>query len=56
MPEQFEIADHDYVVDIEPTIRMLDWKPKYGDLDMMNEAYRQFVAARNAPSKAIQHV
>lgn len=56
VPEQFEIADHDYVVDIEPTMRMLDWKPKDGDLDMMNEAYRQFLIARNAPRKALQHV
>jgi dTDP-glucose 4,6-dehydratase len=48
VPEQFEIADHDYVVDIEPTIRMLDWKPLYGDQQMMNEAYRQFLAARKA--------
>jgi dTDP-glucose 4,6-dehydratase len=48
VPEQFEIADHDYVVDIEPTMRMLDWTPKYDDQEMMNDAYRQFVASRNA--------
>ena len=48
VPEQFEIADHDYVVDIEPTIRMLDWQPRHGDQDMMIEAYRQFIAARPA--------
>jgi dTDP-glucose 4,6-dehydratase len=48
VPEQFEIADHDYVVDIEPTIRMLDWKPQYSDQDMMNEAYRQFLATRKS--------
>jgi dTDP-glucose 4,6-dehydratase len=46
VPEQFEIADHDYVVDIEPTVRMLDWTPKFGDQQMMNEAYSQFLAAR----------
>jgi dTDP-glucose 4,6-dehydratase len=46
VPEQFEIADHDYVVDNEPTIRMLDWQPKFGDQEMMNDAYRQFLAAR----------
>jgi dTDP-glucose 4,6-dehydratase len=45
VPEQFEIADQDYVVDIEPTIRMLDWRPKHSDQDMMVEAYRQFVNA-----------
>lgn len=46
VPEQFEIADHDYVVDIEHTMRSLDWKPKFGDQEMMNDAYRQFLAAR----------
>lgn len=48
VPEQFEIADHDYVVDIEPTMRMLDWKPRYGDIEMMNEAYSRFLASRRA--------
>ena len=46
VPEQFEIADHDYVVDIAPTMRLLDWTPKYRDQEMMNDAYRQFLAAR----------
>ena len=45
VPEQFEIADHDYVVDIEPTIRMLDWRPRHSDQGMMLDAYRQFVNA-----------
>jgi hypothetical protein len=36
------------VVDIEPTIRMLDWKPQHSDQDMMNEAYRQFLATRKS--------
>lgn len=45
VPEQFEVADADYVVDIEPTIRMLGWRPEHSDLDMMLEAYEQFVAA-----------
>ena len=45
VPEQFEIADHDYVVDIEPTVRQLDWTPRYSDQDMMFEAYQQFTAA-----------
>jgi dTDP-glucose 4,6-dehydratase len=47
VPEQFEIADHDYVVDIEPTMRLLDWTPRYSDQAMMNDAYRQFVVSRN---------
>jgi dTDP-glucose 4,6-dehydratase len=46
VPEQFEIADHDYVVDIELNRTMLDWVPKFGDQQMMNEAYDQFLAAR----------
>jgi dTDP-glucose 4,6-dehydratase len=45
VPEQFEIADHDYVVDIEPTMRMLDWRPRHSDQGMMLDAYRQFVNA-----------
>jgi dTDP-glucose 4,6-dehydratase len=47
-PEQFEVADNDYVVDIEPTIRALDWQPRFNDRDMMFEAYREFTAARAA--------
>ena len=46
VPEQFEIADHDYVVDIEPTQRLLDWQPKHSDQTMMFEAYREFVSAQ----------
>lgn len=44
VPEQFEIADHDYVVDIEPTVRLLDWQPVHDDLGMMLEAYDRFVS------------
>lgn len=45
VPEQFEIADHDYVVDIEPTIRKLDWMPLHSDQKMMLEAYQRYVNA-----------
>ena len=48
VPEQFEVADKDYVVDIEPTIRMLDWQPEHSDEDMMLVAYQQYVAALQA--------
>jgi dTDP-glucose 4,6-dehydratase len=48
VPEQFEIADMDFVNDIETTKSMLEWKPQYTDIDMMLEAYRQFIAARSA--------
>jgi dTDP-glucose 4,6-dehydratase len=54
VPEQFEIADHDYVVDIEPTMRMLDWQPRFGDQDMMNEAYRQFVVSRTTSTQTVR--
>jgi hypothetical protein len=37
------------VVDIEPTIRMLDWTPVHDDAGMMLEAYRLF-AASGSPS------
>jgi dTDP-glucose 4,6-dehydratase len=50
VPEQFEIADADYVVDIEPTRRLLDWRPMHSDRDMMLEAYRQFAAATGGAS------
>ena len=46
VPEQFEIADQDYVLDIEPTIRMLDWHPEHTDQDMMHAAYGQYLARR----------
>lgn len=45
VPEQFEVADQDYVVDIEPTVRVLDWKPRNSDQDMMLVAYRQYMTA-----------
>jgi dTDP-glucose 4,6-dehydratase len=48
VPEQFEIADHDYVIDIEPTIRVLGWQPRFSDQEMMLEAYHQFIAARQS--------
>ena len=48
VPEQFEVADRDYVVDIEPTMRMLDWRPEHSDEDMMLVAYQQYVAAIQA--------
>ena len=46
VPEQFEIADEDYIVDISHTESVLDWTPEYGDFDMLLEAYNSF-AKRN---------
>lgn len=48
VPEQFEIADQDFVLDIEPTVRMLGWQPEYSDQDMMRAAYLQYTTALRA--------
>lgn len=50
-PEQFEVADNDYVVDIGSTVRLLGWQPRHSDRDMMFAAYREFAAcAPRGPS------
>ena len=41
-PEQFMIADEEYVLDISKTERDLDWHPKYNDADMLQEAYKMY--------------
>jgi dTDP-glucose 4,6-dehydratase len=41
-PEQFMIADEEYVLDISETEEDLDWHPQYNDEDMLNEAYRMY--------------
>ena len=43
VPEQYEIADSDYVIDIEHTKRTLDWSPQYSDRDMFHTAYHDYV-------------
>lgn len=40
--EQYSIADINYLVDIEPTKRELDWQPAYSDSDMLVEAFRLY--------------
>lgn len=42
--EQYMIADEEYIVDITRAQRELKWEPKYNDLDMILEAYNQYVA------------
>lgn len=42
VPEQFEIADADYVISTRTTREALDWVPQYNDTDMMLDAYRQW--------------
>jgi len=41
-PEQFMIADEEYVLDISETEEDLGWNPKYNDEDMLKEAYRMY--------------
>jgi len=43
--EQYGIADINYLVDIEATKRELDWRPRFGDFEMMAAAYREFVGS-----------
>lgn len=38
-PEQFMIADEEYILDITETEKDLDWHPQYNDEDMLKEAY-----------------
>ena len=39
-PEQFMIADEEYILDISETKKDLGWQPKYNDADMLAEAYK----------------
>ena len=41
-PEQFMIADEEYVLDISETEKDLNWHPRYNDEDMLKEAYRMY--------------
>lgn len=41
-PEQFMIADEEYILDISETEDDLDWHPQYNDEDMLKEAYRMY--------------
>jgi dTDP-glucose 4,6-dehydratase len=50
VPEQYEIADESYIVDIERAIQELDWRPKDSDQAMMNQAYDDFVSGRKSES------
>jgi len=47
-PEQFLIADKEYVLDMSDTTRVLDFEPKYSDEDMMVAAYDEFLKTRSA--------
>ena len=41
-PEQFMIADEEYILDISKTEEELGWKPKFNDEDMLIEAYKMY--------------
>ena len=44
-PEQFLIADMNYLVDIGSTVTELGWQPIHGDAEMMAAAYEEFYAS-----------
>ena len=41
-PEQFMIADEEYILDITETKKDLAWQPQYNDADMLAEAYKMY--------------
>ncbi len=41
-PEQFMIADEEYILDITETEKDLDWHPIYNDENMLQEAYKMY--------------
>ncbi|MGH8222930.1 MAG: NAD-dependent epimerase/dehydratase family protein, partial [Woeseiaceae bacterium] len=48
VPEQYEIADADYVIDIEHTRQALGWQPQHDDRSMFQTAYEDFVNGRDS--------
>jgi dTDP-glucose 4,6-dehydratase len=43
-PEQFRIANIDYILDTTGTESALGWTPTKNDLDIITEAYQSFLA------------
>ncbi len=43
--EQYEIADENYILDIQETKDELGWAPKYNDKDMLYQAYEAYKGA-----------
>ena len=41
-PEQFMIADEEYILDITETKKDLTWQPRYNDADMLADAYKMY--------------
>lgn len=56
-PEQFAIADADYVLDTAATRAALDWSPSRRDADILFDAYRHFrspsARAHDAPALSL---
>lgn len=48
VPEQYEVADLDYVIDITSTRETLDWQPRYSDSDMFRQAYEDFLKGKKS--------
>lgn len=46
--EQYEIADENYIVDIEHTKQTLGWAPQYSDADMLAQAYEYYEREKRA--------
>lgn len=49
-PEQFRIADRDYVLDCSRARQFIGWQPGLNDADMLWDAYRTYVADPAAPA------
>jgi dTDP-glucose 4,6-dehydratase len=47
-PEQFKIADLNYLVDVSSTMAALGWRPRHDDADMLAAAYAEFRAGHRA--------
>ncbi|MET1027256.1 MAG: NAD(P)-dependent oxidoreductase [Dongiaceae bacterium] len=45
-PEQYQIADLNYIVDTSRTTEVLSWMPRYSDYDMMAAAYEDYLRQR----------
>lgn len=50
-PEQFLIADKDYVLDLSATKRDLSFEPVYNDENMMVAAYQEYARSRGGQAK-----
>lgn len=47
VPEQFHVADLDYIVDIQSTKDAFNWAPQFSDKEMMMAAYDEYRARKD---------